>query len=360
MLRLDPRWGRSLDRYDDGLQKASTHGFADSARRMTNLWSGHRETRKQSLRAAVGQRSSVQIRPTPPNFRSPPVLQFLVWLKNKGYREATLQGYSDVFKYLEKNVFLNDTEAVKTFIANKKVSEARKQILVDKYARYCEYVKLPFEKPIYRAVKKLPFVPTESEVDALVAGCGKKTSCFLQMLKDTGARPGEAFALKWIDIDFQNSVVTINNPEKNSLPRTLRVSSKLLAMLMGLKKRNEYVFRDSPTSRLKRFSRNFYDSRIYMAKKLENPRLRSINLKTFRHWKASYEYHKTKDILHVKQLLGHVNIMNTLVYTHLVHFEDQSFVCKCAKNPDEAMLLVESGFEFVCDMEGVKLFRKSK
>jgi integrase len=327
---------------------------------MKNLWSGHRETRKGSLSAGLGQRSSVQIRPAPPNVKPKPVLQFLVWLKNKGYREASLQGYSDVFKHLEKSVSLNDTEAVKTFSANKKVSEARKQIYVEKYARYCEFTKLSFEKPIYRAVKKLPFVPTENEVDALIAGCGKKTACFLQMLKDTGARPGEAFALKWINIDFEHSFVTVNNPEKNSLPRTLRVSSKLLAMLKGLKKRNEYIFRDSPNSRLKRFSRNFYDSRIYMAKKLENPRLRSINLKTFRHWKASYEYHKTKDILHVKQLLGHVNIMNTLVYTNLVHFEDQSFVCKCAKNSDEAMLLIESGFEFVCDVEGVKLFRKPK
>jgi len=62
-----------------------------------------------------------------------------------------------------------------------------------------------------------------------------------------------------------------------------------------------------------------------MAKKLENPRLRSINLKTFRHWKATCEYHKTKDILHVKQLLGHVNIMNTLVYTYLVHFDVAEF-----------------------------------
>jgi hypothetical protein len=52
-LCLD-RWGRSLDRYDDGLQRANTHGFADSARRMTNLRSGHEETRKLWLSATVG------------------------------------------------------------------------------------------------------------------------------------------------------------------------------------------------------------------------------------------------------------------------------------------------------------------
>jgi len=30
------------------------------------------------------------------------------------------------------------------------------------------------------------------------------------------------------------------------------------------------------------------------------------------------EYHKTKDILHVKRVLGHKRIENTMVYTHLV------------------------------------------
>ena len=36
------------------------------------------------------------------------------------------------------------------------------------------------------------------------------------------------------------------------------------------------------------------------------------------------------------------------------------FICKAAKDAKEAMVLIEEGFEFVCDMEGVKLFRKPK
>ena len=38
-----------------------------------------------------------------------------------------------------------------------------------------------------------------------------------------------------------------------------------------------------------------------------------ITFKTFRHFKGTMEYHKTKDILHVKNVLGHKNIKNTLV-----------------------------------------------
>ncbi len=79
-----------------------------------------------------------------------------------------------------------------------------------------------------------------------------------------------------------------------------------------------------------------------------------------RHFKATMEYHKTKDILHVMQLLGHKNIKNTLVYTHLVNFEGDDYVCKIARTVDEAKALIEDGFDYVTEVEGIKLFRKRK
>jgi len=85
-----------------------------------------------------------------------------------------------------------------------------------------------------------------------------------------------------------------------------------------------------------------------------------ITFHTFRHWKATMEYHRTKDILHVMQLLGHKNIKNTLIYTQLVNFKDNEYVCKIAKTLEEATKLIEAGFEYVTDMNGYKLFRKRK
>ncbi|NIO36078.1 tyrosine-type recombinase/integrase, partial [Candidatus Bathyarchaeota archaeon] len=49
----------------------------------------------------------------------------------------------------------------------------------------------------------------------------------------------------------------------------------------------------------------FKTQRERVAKKLNNPRLKRITFHTIRHWKATAEYHKTKDIIHVQQLLGH-------------------------------------------------------
>jgi hypothetical protein len=72
------------------------------------------------------------------------------------------------------------------------------------------------------------------------------------------------------------------------------------------------------------------------------------------------EYHKTKDILHVMNLLGHRAIQNTLMYTQLVSFEGSEWHSATAKTVDEAKQLIESGFEYVTVLNEIMLFRKRK
>jgi integrase len=82
---------------------------------------------------------------------------------------------------------------------------------------------------------------------------------------------------------------------------------------------------------------------------------------TFRHWKATIEYHKTRDILHVMRILGHKNIMNTLKYTQLVDFEGNEYTSKATKDTEEARQLIENGYEYVCTTpDEIMIFRKRK
>ena len=63
----------------------------------------------------------------------------------------------------------------------------------------------------------------------------------------------------------------------------------------------------------------------------------------------------------MKELLGHHSIKNTLVYTHLVEFdEDDPYIAKVAKTLDEFTELLELGFTFVTDFDGIKVLRKRK
>jgi len=72
------------------------------------------------------------------------------------------------------------------------------------------------------------------------------------------------------------------------------------------------------------------------------------------------EYAKTKNLLWVKHVLGHKSIKNTEIYMHLCDFSSEEYHSAIAKTIDEARKLIESGFDYVCDMDGVKLFSKRK
>ena len=61
------------------------------------------------------------------------------------------------------------------------------------------------------------------------------------------------------------------------------------------------------------------------------------------------------------RLLGHKSINNTLIYTHLVDFEQSDeYASAIATTIQEAQKLIESGFEYVTEIDSIKLFRKRK
>jgi len=145
-------------------------------------------------------------------------------------------------------------------------------------------------------------------------------------------------------------------PEKGSNPRILRISPKLTSMLNALPKNGQTLFPINTDVMRKSYQRQ----RRLIAYKMQNPRLMQISFHTLRHFKATMEYHKTKDILHVMQVLGHRNINNTLVYTHLVNFQEDDYTAKVAHSEKEVCQLIEAGYEYVCEYGDTRIFRKRK
>lgn len=280
-------------------------------------------------------------------------------MQKEGYAEATFTRRARLLATLAKRgANLYDPESVKTTLAKQQSwSPKTKELGAEAYTCYLKMLGGTWKPPKYMAVRKLPFIPTEAEIDQLIAGCNKKTATFLQLLKETGVRSGEAWVLKWVDLDFENKSVRVT-PEKGGEPRLLKMSDRLASMLNNLPNDQSQVFKGSQ----EHFRRTYRTQRKREAYKLKNERIDEITFHTFRHWKATTEFAKTKNILHVMQLLGHKNIQNTLVYTHLVNFESDEFHTAVADNLDKACKLVEAGFEYVTGDydDGGKIFRKRK
>ena len=152
----------------------------------------------------------------------------------------------------------------------------------------------------------------------------------------------------------------INHPVKGHKPRIINVPLSLINRLEAMPKTTDRIF----NVKMRTLQKNYSLQRITAATKFNNPRLRKIKFTTFRHWKATMEYHKTKDILWVMRLLGHNSLKTTLIYIDLeiALFKEvnDGFTAKIAESIDEACKLIEAGFEYVCEMEEKKLFRKRK
>lgn len=147
-----------------------------------------------------------------------------------------------------------------------------------------------------------------------------------------------------------------HNPGKRRKPKKPKKLKQAGGMLSVMLKDSAKVF----NSNIDVMRRNFYTPTQKDSSQTQKPRINQMTFHTFRHWKATMEYHKTKDILHVKEFLGQKSINNTLIYTQLVSFEDDEFTARVAHSEKEACELVEAGFEYVCDFNGNKIFRKRK
>jgi len=281
--------------------------------------------------------------------------------QKQGFSDATTRTKSKILRVMiNNNVNLNDPEAVKLFIAKRQSwSNGQKQVAVYAYDEYAKMEKIEWQAPFYHNNQTLPFVSTEKEIDALVSGTSKKISISLQALKETGFRIGEVWQCKWTDLDEEKSTIKCR-AEKHGFPREIRISSKLISMLQTLPKDSDCIFGSTNLSNHRwRFDRQ----KTELAKKLQNPRFKQIHFHALRHYYATRLFNETKSLPFVKEKLGHRNINSTMVYTHVVEFdeESQNYHHAIARDEKEAGQLIDNGWTYICTTpQNIMTFRKRK
>jgi integrase len=285
----------------------------------------------------------------------------MLWMKKEAYADSTIKYTAKRLKHLQKNCTLANPEVIKTFVANKQCTNGYKESLIEAYAIYMKSIGQEWNQPFYQRYDRPIKVPTAEKIDMLISQASPRMALILSISKDLGTRPIELTWLKVSDIDLQNRLVNITGA-KHTVGRVGKLKPNTLEMLKQyiLKKHlnaNERLFK----CKSKNISEQYRRLRNKLAEKLQDPTFRTIRLYDFRHFKASVEYHKTKSLMHVKALLGHKDIRTTVRYVHL--FESMSndeYHCSTAKNFKEATNLIENGFEYITEMDGLKLFRKRK
>jgi len=310
-------------------------------------------------KAGYGQHTSHTAPNTDPNGN---ILQVLWELKKIGKADDTIKNISKCLKVLAKHTDLNDPESVKIFVATYDRNNGYKRNLIMAYEHYVKTFNLTWTKPKYHENAKMPKIPQETKIELIMASSPLKLSTAIAISKDTGLRPVELMRITFRNLDLQNGAIY---PEtaKHGSPRVLKLTNKTLNML------NKYLA--SRNINLNEPIFGTWDSDIYgkwfryyrnkTSEKLQDSSIKTIRLYDLRHYFATMTYHKTRDLLFTKQQMGHRKIGTTLIYTQLLQFDkDDNYTCKTAQTIEQATELIESGFEYVTEMDGTKLFRKRK
>jgi hypothetical protein len=93
--------------------------------------------------------------------------------------EGTVITLGRQLRHLARYADIHDPESVKHFIANKKkkdgdkCSNAYKDILCLAYNRFCKFYERKWEMPTYTPAESIPNIPTEKQINTLIAGAGK-------------------------------------------------------------------------------------------------------------------------------------------------------------------------------------------
>jgi integrase len=289
------------------------------------------------------------------------IVNVMLWMKKNAYEETTIKATAKRLKHLQKHCSLSKPEEVKLFIAEKKCGNGFKETLVECYAIVMRSLEIEWNQPFYARYDKLPKIPKEEKLNMIIAHARDRMSLFLSMSKDLGSRPIELTWLKVGDVGLQNGIVNLTGA-KHTIGRNGKLKPNTLVMLKHYIDTKHLKLNDtiSPT-KFEWICNSYRKLRNNLAEQLHDPTTRTIRLYDFRHFKASMEYDKTKDLLYVKQLLGHKDLRTTLRYTQLLntHGNDE-YHCKTAKTINEATQLTENGFEYVTEVDGTKLFKKRK
>jgi len=301
------------------------------------------------------------------------ILDFKLDQQKNGRSEETVRARIQTLRQVSQTCDINNPEIVKLWLADQKNehhfakvctwNNNTKTKFVNTYTIFLDFIGKTWMPPKYTVKEKLPFIPTEQEIDLLIASCGKVTATILQMLKETGMRIGELTQLTPENLDKQRKVVNIT-PEKGSNPRILPISEKLITMLNNLPHNTRIKYKTLFQPDKDCLRDHLCTQRKQLATRLNNPRFLRIGFHTLRHWKGTTEYHTTKDILHVKQILGHKSIMSTMIYINLEAAlflqTDENFTCKVAHNEQEEAELINAGFQHINNRGELAFYKKRK
>ncbi|MGQ9507535.1 MAG: transposase, partial [Candidatus Bathycorpusculaceae bacterium] len=102
------------------------------------------------------------------------LIEYLWKAKKHGLSELTIkQRVSKLRRLVKMGADLLNPDSVSTALAISELTPINKKGYIVAYKSFAKSLNLQWEPPKIRVERKVPFIPTEAEIDTLIAGCGR-------------------------------------------------------------------------------------------------------------------------------------------------------------------------------------------
>ena len=281
-------------------------------------------------------------RPQQPTKYRDLIINTLIKATNSGKAKNTVISISHSLRQLSEHANLTNPEEVKAYIANASICNATKTKLVFGYQWFCKTNNIQWEKPRYKTERKIPLIPTTENINKIISASPQKYATIFTILAETGLEAQELATMQRKNIDIERGIINAEGCKGHN-SRSFKLKEQTADMLRTYL--TKYTT-NNPFPSSRSMGEIWRRMRNRLAKKLNEPQLKEIPMRNLRHHFATMKYDQTKDILLVKQLLGHKKIETTMFYTQLITFsEEDEYTVKTATNIKEATDLLEHGFD---------------
>lgn len=275
------------------------------------------------------------------------ITRFKRFLKvEKGLSQNSIYSYSyDLKKFndfladSQKTILTADTEDVKKFLSFQRTKKqnssrtlARSLAAIRQFYNFISTTETDIVNPTVKIDtpqirKSLPDFLSIEEVDMLFGSISEndyyelRDKAIFELLYSCGLRITEAIGLKFYNVDFENKILRVIG--KGDKERLVPMGAQALRLLkLYLKKSrgeilgsrdSEYLFISKKGSMLNRKS----VWRLLKGYVARTDIRKNITPHTLRHSFATHMIENGADLRSVQELLGHIDISTTQIYTHL-------------------------------------------
>jgi integrase len=175
--------------------------------------------------------------------------------------------------------------------------------------------------------KKVKFVPTNKDIDKVIAVADSDTQDYLWTIRETMARVSEINRLLWEDVNLESRFVILYTRKKkggNLTPRKVPMTQKLYEVLSQRHEKRDkakpWVFWHRYWSRKRgRFVEGTFGDRKKVMKRLcEKAAVRYFRFHPLRHAGASTMDGNNVPMGAIQRILGHENRKTTEIYLHSI------------------------------------------